>query len=336
MRSFHVFRPTDYLLFILAGVAAWGLATVDGFFQSLDRPYRTPSAPSSITIQRGGSAKTIARVLEEEGLCPSRWHFLAAAWLDQSAARLQAGEYDALVARSPREWAEAFASGQRLRYRVTLPEGWTARQIADRLELAGLLKSADFQRAASEAALLRRFAIEAPSAEGYLFPETYVLEKPLSATAAVEMMIREFRQRTASLGALDHDRVVLASIIEKEARLPEDMKRVSAVFQNRLRLGWPLQSDATLQFSPEREEIPEEGIVEASPSLYDTYRSAGIPPGALCNPGWAALDAAVHPATGEWLFFQSDREGRFYFSNTHREHLKIKRQLRREQNTVSP
>jgi UPF0755 protein len=336
MSSFRVFRPSDYLLFFLAGMAAWGFSAADGFYRALERPFRTPAAPSSITIQRGGSAKTIARTLEKEGLCPSRRHFLAAAWLDQSAARLQAGEYDASVARSPREWAEAFALGQRQRYRVTVPEGWTVRQIADRLEQAGLLQAADFQRAASEATLLRRYAIEAPSAEGYLFPETYIMEKPLSATAVVEMMIREFRQQTASLGPLDHDRVVLASIIEKEAQRPEDMKRVSAVFHNRLRLGWPLQSDATLQFSPERRAVPEEGVAEATASLYNTYRNPGIPPGALCNPGWAALDAAIHPVSGEWLFFQSDREGRFYFSNTHREHLKIKRQLRREQDSISP
>lgn len=336
MIAYRIFRPIDYLLFFLAGMAAWGFSAADSFYRSLDRPFRAPEASLSITIERGGSAKTIARILEREGLCPSRWHFLAAAWLDRSAVRLQAGEYDSSMARSPRQWVETLALGRRRRYRVTVPEGWTMRQIADRLEQAGILVAAEFLHAASDAALLGQVAIDAPNMEGYLFPETYVLEKPISATAVIEMMIAEFRRRTAPLDSLNHDQVVLASIIEKEAQRPEDMKKVSAVFHNRLRLGWPLQSDATLHFSPDRESISANGIDAPTSSLYNTYQSPGLPPGALCNPGWAALDAAIHPASGEWLFFQSDPDGQFYFSNTHREHLKIKRQLRRDKSTVSP
>jgi len=328
MNRSDFFGLRSLVIYGAVAVLTWLGAQGILFCQAIDRPYRGPGAPECFTVEKGVGAEQIARRLAEAGLVASRWHFLGAAWMEDSLGRLQAGEYPAHAPRSSREWVKALQAGQRLRYRITFPEGWTRAQIAARLEDSGLLPASAFLEAASNRALLDAYGIAAPSAEGYLFPETYVFEKPLSATTAIEVFLREFARQSRSLSPLGHERVVLASIIEKEARHPEDMKKVSTVFHNRLERGMPLESDATVLYALARAGRPAQPLDTRLASSYNTYQATGLPPGAICNPGRAALEAAVHPATGEWVFFLSDAEGTFHFSRTHREHVRMKRKFR--------
>ncbi len=323
-----VFGPKSLVLYAVVAGLTWGAAQGALFYQALDHPYRLPGAPERIAIGKGAGAEQIGRHLAERGLVRSPWHFLGAAWLEDSLTRLQAGEYPASAALTPRQWVLTLRDGCRLQYRLTFPEGWTIDRMASQLEEAGLVPATAFLEAASNPALLQSKGIAAPSAEGYLFPETYLFEKPLSATGALEVFLREFVRQTGSLDPMGHEQVVLASIIEKEARRPEDMKKVAAVFHNRLKQGLPLESDATVHFALVRAGRPTEPLDTQFDSPYNTYVVSGLPPGAICNPGRAALEAAVHPATGEWLFFLSDSEGAVHFSRTHQEHVRLKRKLR--------
>lgn len=315
---------------ILFSVAAFALK----FWKQLEMPYRLPTAPRQIVFERGVRARQIGQQLAQAGLLRSEWHFMAAAWQDKSLARLQAGEYDALEALSPRDWVERIRSGKRLRHRITIPEGWTSAQIASQLEQAGLVPASDFLQAASNPEILNSFNITAPSAEGYLFPETYLFEKPVSATDAVQVFLREFSRRTASLGDLTHEQVILASIIEKEVRQPEEMRMAAAVFLNRLQKGWTLGSDATLIFALEQAGLPTVPLDTRFASPYNTYDATGVPPGAICNPGLNALAAVVQPATGEWMFFITDETGRTHFTEQHQEHLQLRQEFRRRRNTA--
>jgi UPF0755 protein len=270
----------------------------------------------------------VAKQLEQAGLVPSALHFLVSAWMAGALGHLQAGEYAAAPARSTRQWVETLREGRRVRHAITIPEGWTGQQVALRVEKAGLATAREVLQAASSPALLEAYQFPSASGEGYLFPETYVFEKPVSATAVVQIVFREFTRQTRHLGSLSYEQVVLASIIEKEAQLQADMAKVSAVFHNRLRRDQPLQSDATVFFALEQAGRPIAPLDTGFDSPYNTYRYEGLPPTAICNPGLAALDAAVHPATGEWLFFLSDANGEFHFSHSHAEHVRLKQQLR--------
>jgi UPF0755 protein len=200
--------------------------------------------------------------------------------------------------------------------------------MASRLEALGLVPATAFLKAVSSPALLSSHGIVALGAEGYLFPETYLFERPLSATQAAEVLLREFARQTHDLNLTGYEPVILASIIEKEAREPGDMKKASAVFHNRLERGMPLESDATVVFALNRAGRGAEPLDAQFDSPYNTYRVTGLPPGAICNPGRPALEAAVAPATGEWLFFLSDAEGKIHFSRTHREHVRLKQKAR--------
>lgn len=328
MQPPDIFGARSLVLYAMVAGVTWMAAQGLSFYQALDQPYRHPSALERFTVAQGAGAEAIGRRLAEAGLIPSAWHFLAAARLEDSLGRLQAGEYAASIPLTPREWVRCLRTGRRLRHRVTFPEGWTAAQMASRLEELELVPATAFLKAVSNPAILSPYGIDAPNAEGYLFPETYLFEKPLSATGALEVFLREFARQTQDLDLTGYEPVVLASIIEKEARDAEDMKKVSAVFHNRLERDMPLESDATVVYAQSRAGRPAEPLDVQMASPYNTYRVKGLPPGAICNPGRAALEAAIHPATGEWLFFLSDAEGQFHFSRTHREHVRLKQKAR--------
>jgi UPF0755 protein len=315
--------------FFLLGLMLWVTGRGYFFYLSLDTPYRAPGASAHVFVEKGLGARQISRHLAQEGHVPSRWHFLVATWLEEAAGGLQAGEYDASGPHSPRQWVRMLEKGQRILHRVTVPDAWTTEQIDRRMASAGLLRPGQFQEAAADPEILAEFGIEAPNAEGYLFPETYAFEKPLTANRVVEAMLRQFQRESEALGGLSHEDVVLASILTKEARQYEDLIRASTVFHNRLDRGMGLESDATVVYAQKRKGLPAFPLDRTLDSPYNTYKEKGLPPYPICNPGRDSLRAAKYPAEGDWLYFLSDDAGTFYFTRTHREHVRKKRELRR-------
>ena len=233
---------------------------------------------------------------------------------------------------------DLFVSGKQLLIKVTVPEGYTLKKIASLLNDSGIVDSASFLGAASDADLLNEYGIPGKSFEGYLYPDTYLMPRSYSAKQAVRSMADTFFKRVAaiaskpisSFSAEELYRVVtLASIVEREYRIDDEAPLMAGVFQNRLKIGMALQSCATVEYiiteiqgKAHPEVLYNKDIAIIDP--YNTYVNRGLPPGPISCPGKTALDAAFNPASSDYLFFRlvDPSEGKHRFSRTLNEHLK--------------
>ncbi|HMI43394.1 MAG TPA: endolytic transglycosylase MltG [Gemmatimonadaceae bacterium] len=230
----------------------------------------------------------------------------------------------------------ALNGGHGLVNTITIPEGWDLSQITP--QLARTLKvPADSVRAAMrDTALLARLDIPNPTLEGYVFPDTYAFPLGTTARQAVREMVFAFERRwkpdwDSSLTDLKinrNDLVTMASIVEREARVPEERPVIAAVYYNRLRRGMLLQADPTIQYALGHHvgRVLYKDLAVASP--YNTYIHKGPPPGPIASPGVASLAAAAHPASVPYLYFVASRDGHHEFRMTLEEHASAIRQVR--------
>lgn len=287
--------------------------------------YLPPKRIVEVEVPPGASAWQIARHLKERRAIWSAWIFRWWAWLTRSEKRLRAGVYrvDSRAFSPEILWRLRF--GRPEGARVTIPEGFLASQIALRLEEAGICSADEFLRIVREKNL-----------EGFLFPETYAWEKNTHPEKVIRDMLAEFDRRfspemeeMAKRAGLDRRQaVILASILEKEARLPEERGRISAVFHNRLKRGWRLEADPTVRYALNKWDRPLSARDLQVDSPYNTYRHAGLPPGPICNPGEASLRAAVEPADTKELYFVLSADERSHiFSTNLRDHLRYKQEV---------
>jgi len=284
-------------------------------------PYRAFEREVFIDFPRGTDSWAMAERLERVGVVRSRWQFLLVRAL-RLGRRLQAGEYRFAKAASPLEVFDRIARGDVFYYELAVPEGRNIFEIAASVERLGLMPAREFLKVAREPALIRDLAPEAPSLEGYLFPETYHVTRHQSAAAICRMMTGRFRQVWKELGAAAgvHAAVTLASRVENEARVPEERPLIASVFHNRLRIGMKLDCDPTAAYAAILDGSYRGTIYKSdleNPSPYNTYRHAGLPPGPIANPGAAALRAVLDPADTGSLYFvlRSDGSGRHEFSD---------------------
>lgn len=186
--------------------------------------------------------------------------------------------------------------------KITIPEGWTVKQIDDYLAEKQILSKGDFLAVAKEK-------------EGYLFPDTYFLSEKPDASEIVKKMEDNFQQKTAGLN-LTKDDLILASIVEKEVTTDEDRKTAAGVFKNRLKYNMALESCATINYvlGGNKKILSREDLLTASP--YNTYLHKGLPPGPIGNPGLAAINAALNPATTDYFYFLTGNDGKTYFAKT--------------------
>jgi UPF0755 protein len=237
---------------------------------------------------------------------------------------------------------------------VTVPEGFTIEQIATRLEAEEVCDREAFLAAGRDTALLRSLNIPANSAEGYLFPDSYLLPFGIAPEEVMRIMNRRFRtvfrstwdsvrserghhqfsgllaaRRKPVASPMTMDQIVtLASIVEKEAEKDTERPLVASVFVNRLRRRMPLQSCATVQYVlPQRKAILSEADTRVE-SPYNTYLHPGLPPGPICNPGKPSLQAAISPAETNFLFFVVRGDGYHHFSASFAEHLAARKSYR--------
>lgn len=216
--------------------------------------------------------------------------------------------------------------------RVVIPEGFTLSQIGDRLEAKGVCKKADLLKTAnsydfSYYSLISKLGTNANRCyklEGYLFPDTYDFYLNMKPQDALGKMLRGSQNKIGSsysYSSMTTDQVVtLASMIEKEASNPTEMKKISSVFHNRLKAGMKLQADPTIIYVESYLKPNLTGDINRYNSYYNTYKCPALPAGAICNPGQAALDAAAHPADTNYLYFAADKSGNYYYAATYDEH----------------
>jgi UPF0755 protein len=318
-------RTIIVLIFLL--IAAGGAWIIYSLFPSF-QAYEPPGV--FVDIPKGASARSIARILESQGVIRSQWAFDLLC-RTRPRRKLVAGEYYFEHPETAFEVFDTIAAGRIFEISVTVPEGFNTLQIAALLEEKGLVARDDFIAAARDATPIRDLAPKAPNIEGFLFPATYHFPRHLSAQDAIATMTTHFRAVWNSLGPADPptttltpDQILtLASMVESETPKPDERPVVAGVFMNRLRIGMLLESDPTVVYALEQAGKYKGVLTTADlrfDSPYNTYRYKGLPPGPIANPGEASLRAAREPAAVDYLYFVADTEGGHFFSKTLAEH----------------
>jgi UPF0755 protein len=295
-------------LLVLAGLIACGLA-----FYRLHQPYQGFRGETFVEFPRGTGTTGIADALVQAGVVRSRWDFLLARVTGGSRV-LQAGEYRFDRAASPLEVVSRIARGDIFYYELVIPEGRNLFDIADAAGQLGLFPAAKFLEAARNPALIRDLDPQAPTLEGYLFPDTYKFSRHTTPDRLCRLMTGKFRDAWRSLHTTAdmHRTVTLASLVEKEGKLADERPRIAAVFENRLRIGMKLDCDPTTIYAALLQQHYR-GVIHRSDldsdHPYNTYRHPGLPPGPIANPGLASIRAALAPSDMDSLYFVARADG---------------------------
>lgn len=314
-----------------AAVLAFALVLAAAF---MFIPPRTRGQEVSIVIERGMDAKTVSRLLADRGLVRSAAVFDIFLKITGTDTKIKAGRYRIKGGAGIAALIDILGNGRTASAEVTFPEGMTASEIAALLEQKGICLSGDFIRAVGDRDLCRELGLHAASAEGYLFPDTYFLDEGSDAADIVSRMVNNFKNRLAAISPeaqLDskslHEKVILASIVEREYRSPEEAPLIASVFRNRLEIRMPLQSCATVVYVlTEKLGRPRPKTVTYAdlsiPDPYNTYLHYGLPPGPISNPGTVSLEAALGWKKTEYLYFRLEDadNGLHRFSKTFEEH----------------
>lgn len=309
-------------------------------------PPETPGRDRTFRVEPGQIFSTIARNLHAAGLITDARRFVRLAVIQGKAASVRAGEFRLNTGWTPDQVLRELTTSMGILQKVSIREGLTWWQTADRVAEAGLGTRQTFAAAVADPALLARFGIAARDAEGYLFPETYLRTPPHDDQSRdmAETMLREFFKHAEKVwpGGLppfpEMQRVViLASLVEKETGDPSERRRIAGVFVNRLKRGMRLQADPTIIYGlgPDFDgNITKDDLRDAK-NPYNTYVHPGLPPGPICSPGLDSLLAAAHPEQNDYLYFVARGDGTHQFSATLREHNNavIRYQLRRDRRT---
>lgn len=286
---------------------------------------------TKVTIPAGTSARTVRQILIGQKILPSYTLFLPAVKIFGIQNRIKAGEYSFSPSDPlPRIIIKLLRSETvpPAQLRITFPEGMSIYKMGVALKEKRFLNWEKFQGLVHE-------GISSKSLEGYLFPDTYQFFAGASAEAAAEVMIGRFEEvvlpfwekakKDTSMSL--HEIITLASIIEKEAKVPAERKIISSVFNNRLKSGMPLAADPTIKYALERpsKKVYFDQLSVRSP--YNTYRRRGLPPGPICNPGLESIKAAVYPEKTNYYYFVAKPDGSHVFSRTWDEHQKARRRV---------
>lgn len=290
-----------------------------------------------IDIAPGSGTRTIAAQLEGAGVLRSRYAFELLRVV--KGGKLIAGEYRFNHPADATEVYDRIVRGDIFFIPLTIPEGYNIFDIAQAVEAAHLGSRSDFLAAErSQTSLIADLSPHAASLEGYLFPDTYRFGRHSTPSEMLAAMVKRFRQVAAQQN-LNGDgaeilprTVTMASLVEKEVAQPSERPLVAGVFQNRLARNIPLATDPSVIYAALLENRYR-GTIYASDlqsgSPYNTYRHAGLPPGPICNPGVAALKAAISPATTDYVYFVADAQGHSRFSATLQEHTQQVQDYRR-------
>ncbi len=288
-----------------------------------------PSETKFVLLRPGWSTRHIAQDLQREGVIRSSAAFLMVQYA-KGLKTLKAGEYKFDEPASALEVWRRLVRGDVYARTVVVPEGYNMFDIAAAVEQAGLGTAADFLTAVKgDVFLLRGIDPAAQTLEGYLFPDTYEFTRIDTAHDMAAAMVHRFRQEAQKIGLLGnvdtHHIVTMASIVEKETAVPEERPLVASVYYNRLARNMPLGADPSVVYAAllagrYRGTIYQSDLQFDSP--YNTYKYPGLPPGPIANPGIASLQAAMHPAQSDFLYFVSDNNGHHRFARTMEEHAR--------------
>lgn len=340
-------RRSVVALAVLVGIALLVVVPVYGAWRVLMTPTTsvdvTPGEPVQVEIPAGAGTAAIAGILADAGVIENAALFRLRARLDEIDAKLRPGLYEFETGMSYEAVIDKLLTGVPVPFvTVTIPEGYTVKQIVERLAEEADIPAEEFAAAAADA---RSFAADHPylaevpsnTLEGYLFPKTYRIVEGSSARDVAELMLDQFDAEVEGVslkvpedsGLSFHEFVTIASMVEREAQLDKERPLVSSVIYNRLDQGMKLEICATIEYilPGSRPRLLNEHLKIDSP--YNTYIYAGLPPGPIASPGLASLQAAAAPAKTDYIFYVlTGEDGSHTFTKSYSEFLRAKEKSR--------
>jgi UPF0755 protein len=320
--------------FLIIAIIVIFILPVVFYWQGINSPADKNGAEKVFTISRGEGVNEISDKLYKAGLIKLKLYFETYVWQKKIEGRLQAGEYMLNSKMNIKEITDILAGGKSLSKEtsITIIEGWRASEIDAYLKEKGLVKGDEFIGAVKNYEFLNELPRGA-TLEGFLFPDTYRIFKDAGAEDIVKKMLDNFdekltgemREEIKRQRRSIYEVIIMASLIEKEVRSPDDMKIVSGIFWDRIKNGQALQSDASLSYFL-NDKIAAHGSEDLETDTpYNTYKYRGLPPTPICNPGLNAIKAAIYPKYTDYNYFLNRPDtGETIFSISYSEHLKNK------------
>ena len=315
-------------------IAVFGVLLAIGagwfFWRAVREPYKGfPEPKKRVEVRRGLRTAAILQQLQKEGMLRDEWIPLVYMKLLRSRDSLKAGVYEFDKPLSAIEVIDKIVRGDVVLASITIREGLDRFAIGKLFSAEGFGTEEEWKKITGEPDLVRDISPEADSLEGYLFPDTYKFDPGTPVTTIVESMVANFRKHWGeemafiTTGFNPHQTVTLASIVETEAQRPEERPIVASVYVNRVRKRMLLGADPTVIYAMKLAGKWTGNIRRVdlmTPSPYNTYRTPGLPPGPIANPGLASLRAAAAPATTPYLYFVGRNDGSHVFSTNIDEH----------------
>ncbi len=299
-------------------------------FEKFNTPLDRSSPVQIIDIPPGMAFTHVSHLLHQKKLIGPEWFFQILGRVQQVDRKIIPGEYELHAGMKLTEMLRTLVDGEVYEHSVTIPEGYNVVQIAEVLDHKGLADKQEILRLNQDAEFLETLHINAPTLEGYMFPDTYRFARHLPPEFIVrtfvsrfhDMVTPELKSQAKTMGMTLKEVITLASVIEKETGLAKERALVSGVFHNRLRRNIRLQSDPTVIYALASFDgnIRKADLSVNSP--YNTYKVRGLPPGPIANPGLAAIKAALYPTPSNFVYFVSRNDGSHKFSATLAEHNK--------------
>lgn len=297
-----------------------------------------PGGVVDLTIPSGSTTKKIALLLEQQGVIRNADAFSLHAKFSGKGSQLQAGMYRFTKGETVDQILAQLNKGEVNTFQFTVPEGFTVPQLADLLSSKGFIDKNRFLSEVNTGQFDYDFVKAIPKdknipyrLEGYLFPKTYTMKKGSTEHEIIDRMLHQFQEEfipewtpvMKSEKLTLHQVVTAASIVEREVRVDRERPIVAGVYFNRIKLGMPLQADATIQFALGKQKsiVTLKDLALNSP--FNTYKHKGLPPGPIASPGLPSLEAVIKPDKNNYLYYVTKKDGthEHYFSETYQKHL---------------
>lgn len=341
MNNVEYKRKNRFIPLLIVGIIFF-IFSAFMYYESLFRPVSGDIVHKIVNIPLGSSTQDIAKILHSDGLIKNEWFFILRVKVLKSEGKMQAGKYLLSSGMTTDEIIKKIVLGKAQidSVKFTIPEGFTVKDIADRLSKIGLVNKEKFLSEAQNGIFNYDFLKGIPTnrpdrLEGYLFPDTYQIQLGASEDDIIKLMLSKFEEvykstiknNVQKLGMSSDQIVIIASMIEKEAMVDSDRKLIAGVIYNRLKKNMKLQIDATVEYAlgKHMDKLSYKDLEVNSP--YNTYVNYGLPIGPISNPGIKSIEAALNPAKHDYYYYVAKNDGTHIFSKTYIEHLKA-------QNTV--
>ncbi|MCK4763345.1 MAG: endolytic transglycosylase MltG [Candidatus Aminicenantes bacterium] len=313
------------LFIIIAGIVGFD------FYRKVSAPYKGFEKKVEVNIKQGSSVTAIAQLLYSKKIIANYYYFRLYYRLFFSGVHFKSGEYLFDKSYTMEQVIQKLAEGKVILYKITVKEGLTIEETAELLERQHKMHFERFVLKAKDFNLVRDIDKKAEDLEGYLFPDTYMVHKGMTSEDFATLMVKKFKEnftnsmewRARELNMNIREIVTLASLIEKETSSREERFLISSVFHNRLRIRMALGCDPTIIYALKRDnkydgKIGWDDLKYKSP--YNTRIYRGLPPGPICSPGFASIEAALFPENTKYLYFVAKDRRTHYFSKTLNEH----------------